>query len=402
MQSGPADAEQTVLLLPGGWCTAVFYQELMAEPALAGIRLVAVTLPGNGGTPAPQDLSVENYARLTAELAERLGCTAVVGHSMGANVALEMAGSGAFTGPVVLLAPSFSRRDEAMIIRVLDRLARVLGRLPFAAMRFMMRFAVKGSPLPRSDSPCWSRSYRRTTRSSCAAASTATCSTSTGTDPSPTVVRGGGAGLGRPRPDRRRRDHRRGATHPAGLPVDPHRHHPRRQLLHPQRGARPRRRSRRRSACTPPPSRRSTDTAPPRRAAHRHTEHEEDVMPKISKENAPNVEDSGPATDIGGPLDDYTVNFVTIRQEHSLAELLKGLPGDSCPCPHWGYLFAGKITVTYAGPGRDLPGGRRLPHVTRARSRRRSGHRIRPVQPHRPAESGARPHDRHRPVDAGR
>jgi len=71
-------------------------------------------------------------------------------------------------------------------------------------------------------------------------------------------------------------------------------------------------------------------------------------MPKISKENAPNVEDFGLGTDIGGPVDDYTVNFVTIRQGHSLAELLRGLPGDSCPCPHWGYLFAGKITVTYA------------------------------------------------------
>jgi pimeloyl-ACP methyl ester carboxylesterase len=148
VQTGTADAEQAVLLLPGGWCTAVFYRELMAEPALAGVRLVAVTLPGNGGTRAPQDLSMENYARLTAELAEQLGCTAVVGHSMGANVALEMAGSGAFTGPVVLLAPSFCRRDEAMIVRVLDRLARVLGRLPFTAMRFMMRFAVNGSPLP--------------------------------------------------------------------------------------------------------------------------------------------------------------------------------------------------------------------------------------------------------------
>ena len=28
--------------------------------------------------------------------------------------------------------------------------------------------------------------------------------------------------------------------------------------------------------------------------------------------------------------------------------MLKGLPGDRCPCPHWGYLFTGKITVTYA------------------------------------------------------
>ena len=71
-------------------------------------------------------------------------------------------------------------------------------------------------------------------------------------------------------------------------------------------------------------------------------------MPKISKESAPNVEEFGPALDISGSVDEYTVNFVTIRQEHSLNELLKGLPGDTCPCPDWGYLFAGKITVTYA------------------------------------------------------
>src|SRR5664280_323329 len=60
-----------------------------------------------------------------------------------------MAGSGVFSGPVVLLAPSFSRRDEAMVIRILDRLARVFGWLPFWAMRSMMRFAVKGSTLPQ-------------------------------------------------------------------------------------------------------------------------------------------------------------------------------------------------------------------------------------------------------------
>lgn len=148
LQSGPDSAERTVLLLPGGWCTAVFYAELMAEPALADTRLVAVTLPGNGGTPAPADVSIEHYARLTGELAADLGCDVVVGHSMGANVALEMAGSGAFRGPVVLLAPCFSRRDEARIIRILDRLAAPLGHLPFAAMRKIMHLAVKGSPLP--------------------------------------------------------------------------------------------------------------------------------------------------------------------------------------------------------------------------------------------------------------
>ena len=71
-------------------------------------------------------------------------------------------------------------------------------------------------------------------------------------------------------------------------------------------------------------------------------------MPSLSKDSAPNVHDVGPAVDQGGDLDDITVNFVTIRQSHSLAPLLRGLPGDSCQCPHWGYLLAGKITVSYA------------------------------------------------------
>ena len=71
-------------------------------------------------------------------------------------------------------------------------------------------------------------------------------------------------------------------------------------------------------------------------------------MPSLSKDSAPNVNDAGPAIDRSGDLDDTTVSFVTIRQGHSLAPLLRGLPGDSCQCPHWGYLLAGKITVSYA------------------------------------------------------
>jgi hypothetical protein len=71
-------------------------------------------------------------------------------------------------------------------------------------------------------------------------------------------------------------------------------------------------------------------------------------MPKLSKDSAPNVQDLGLAVDRSGDLDDTTVNFVTIRQDHSLAPLLRGLPGDSCQCPHWGYLLAGKLTVSYA------------------------------------------------------
>ena len=64
-------------------------------------------------------------AGLGAELVADLGCDVVVGFSMGANVALEMAASGGFSGPLVLLAPSLSLQDEAMFLRMLDRLGRV-------------------------------------------------------------------------------------------------------------------------------------------------------------------------------------------------------------------------------------------------------------------------------------
>ena len=147
-ESGPPDAERTVLLLPGGMCTAMFYEELMAEPILAELHLIAATLPGHGGTPAPADVSMENYARLASEFAADFNCDVVVGHSMGANVALEMAASGDFHGPLVLLAPSFSRQDEAVFLRALDHLARVLGPLPYVAMLKMIGGAFGGSPLP--------------------------------------------------------------------------------------------------------------------------------------------------------------------------------------------------------------------------------------------------------------
>ena len=71
-------------------------------------------------------------------------------------------------------------------------------------------------------------------------------------------------------------------------------------------------------------------------------------MPAFSKDTAPNVQEACPAVNREGELAGYTAGFVTIRQGHSLAPLLKGLPGDSCQCPHWGYLLAGRITVSYA------------------------------------------------------
>jgi pimeloyl-ACP methyl ester carboxylesterase len=149
-ESGPEVAEHTVLLLPGALCSAAFYDDLIAEPSLrrASIRFAATTLPGFGGTEPLDDVSIENYARVAGSLAADLGCEAVVGHSLGANVALEMVASSAFKGPVVLLSPSLSREDESKFPRALDVLSRVLGHLPYSLMLRLIGPAMKSSLPP--------------------------------------------------------------------------------------------------------------------------------------------------------------------------------------------------------------------------------------------------------------
>ena len=71
-------------------------------------------------------------------------------------------------------------------------------------------------------------------------------------------------------------------------------------------------------------------------------------MPKVSKESVTEVRDYGVAEDRTGNLDGYTVNFVSIRQDHDLAPMLSGLPGGRCSCPHWGYVLKGRMIVRYA------------------------------------------------------
>ena len=146
-EAGPVDAGHTVLLLPGGMCSAGSYTEVMAEPALAGTRLVAATLPGHAGAPPPDDYSVENYARLTAELATKVGADVVVGFSMGASVALEMVASRGFAGPVVLLGISLSAKDEPAFFRAIVRLGSVLGSLPAAVLAKGAASMVKRIPV---------------------------------------------------------------------------------------------------------------------------------------------------------------------------------------------------------------------------------------------------------------
>ncbi len=72
-------------------------------------------------------------------------------------------------------------------------------------------------------------------------------------------------------------------------------------------------------------------------------------MPKVSRNTAANQEIHGPVEDRYEDIDGgYTISFVSFGIDIDGAPLLKGLPGDLCGCPHWGYVMKG--TVGFRSP----------------------------------------------------
>ena len=66
-------------------------------------------------------------------------------------------------------------------------------------------------------------------------------------------------------------------------------------------------------------------------------------MPKMSRASATNVEDYGPGKEWHDDLDGYKASFVEVSDDTDLTPLLQGLPNDQCYCPHWGYVFKGRM-----------------------------------------------------------
>jgi AraC-like ligand binding domain len=80
-------------------------------------------------------------------------------------------------------------------------------------------------------------------------------------------------------------------------------------------------------------------------------------MPKVSKEHATHVTDHGVVEDRHDEIDGYTVNFISFRNNIDGTPLLKGLPDDRCPCPHWGYVLKGKLTYQFADHTEEFEAG---------------------------------------------
>jgi hypothetical protein len=71
-------------------------------------------------------------------------------------------------------------------------------------------------------------------------------------------------------------------------------------------------------------------------------------MPKVSKATASRTEDIGIGTISEDAIAGYEFSFLSFRERGDLAPMLKGLPGDMCTCPHWGYVLEGRLTFTFA------------------------------------------------------
>jgi len=78
-------------------------------------------------------------------------------------------------------------------------------------------------------------------------------------------------------------------------------------------------------------------------------------MPSLSKRGTPRTE--MPGREWHADLDGYSVSIVEVDADTDLTPLLAGLPGDTCPSPHWGYMFKGRTWWRHAdkleefGPG---------------------------------------------------
>ena len=71
-------------------------------------------------------------------------------------------------------------------------------------------------------------------------------------------------------------------------------------------------------------------------------------MPGMSKQSAQH-DDHGPVESWHDEVAGQAIEFVLFKEDIDSAPLLRGLPGDQCTCPHWGYVLSGRVTFTIDG-----------------------------------------------------
>jgi hypothetical protein len=66
-------------------------------------------------------------------------------------------------------------------------------------------------------------------------------------------------------------------------------------------------------------------------------------MPSVARNRIGEIDDYGAVEDRHEDVEGTTIQFLTFREDVDSAPLMRGLPDDRCNCPHWGYVFKGKL-----------------------------------------------------------
>jgi hypothetical protein len=73
-------------------------------------------------------------------------------------------------------------------------------------------------------------------------------------------------------------------------------------------------------------------------------------MPKVSRNTASrSVQLEGSDVRLGHLDGGYSVCFEKHTADAEVGALFRGLPGDCCPLPRWGYVIKGKLTFVFSG-----------------------------------------------------
>jgi hypothetical protein len=69
---------------------------------------------------------------------------------------------------------------------------------------------------------------------------------------------------------------------------------------------------------------------------------------RASKSDLQTMMEAGEAAIRGKDWDGMRAMIVSLPTGADVTPLLKGLPDDRCPCPHWGYVIKGRLRMIYA------------------------------------------------------
>jgi hypothetical protein len=68
-------------------------------------------------------------------------------------------------------------------------------------------------------------------------------------------------------------------------------------------------------------------------------------MPGMKREDLPVVLQNDQVEVRGAEVGEMTLGFFRLAAGTDMGPALKGLDGDHCPCPHWGYMLEGRLTM---------------------------------------------------------